>query len=444
MNHDDLRRSVFDFKLRTARRGVRHLHDRLMQNQRLPARTLATMEERAARSIAAFAFSRSPFYRDLYTNQGLTESDLLESVGWQRLPVVDREMIKDAGEALYTSEATGKNVRKALTGGSTGQPLRTLHDARVPAIASSWRMYSWWGVQPYDNLARIGRWGFGRRESITNAMSWWPTQQSYLDAALITESSMSNFHAHIVKTRPRLLEGYVGAMLEFASFVEDRGLRLPALQAVATTAAPLTEGVRTRLQDVFGVPVYDEYRGSEAGWMAGECGEQKGLHVFSDMRRIEVLSPSGEPLPAGELGDLVLTDLTNRVFPLVRYRLGDRGALLADACPCGVNLPLMAKPDGRTTDMIRLPNGDVLAHRLMAMFSEHPDSIKIFQVHQLADYSITVKVVLSDTAGAQTAAERAVGVLRERIKNAVPVRLEIVNQLPYTGAKTKYIISDVG
>ena len=61
--------------------------------------------------------------------------------------------------------------------------------------------------------------------------------------------------------------------------------------------------------------------------------------------------------------DIVITDLTNRVFPLIRYRLGDRGALLEERCACGNPLPRMMPPDGRTTDLIRLPSGAVLAHR---------------------------------------------------------------------------------
>ena len=72
----------------------------------------------------------------------------------------------------------------------------------------------------------------------------------------------------------------------------------------------------------------DEYRGSETLWMAGECRLQTGLHVFADARKIEVVDDEGRSLPAGEVGDIVVTDLANRVFPIVRYRLGDRGSLM--------------------------------------------------------------------------------------------------------------------
>ena len=352
-------------------------------------------------------------------------------------------MVKASAEEFRTAQANQRNSRDAKTGGSTGEPLRILHDARVPTLTLSWRMYSWWGVAPFDNIARIGRWGFGPREALKNTIIWWPTQQVYLDAALINRDTMKRFHASLSQVRPTLLEGYVGAMLEFADFLEMHRLRLPQLTAVAATAAPLTEAVRTRLQDVFGAPVYDEYRCSESGWTAGECRRQHGLHIFADMRHLEVVAPDGTPLPPGETGDLVVTDLTNRVFPLIRYRLGDRGSMLDKACACGVTLPLMAKPDGRNTDLIRLPSGAVLAHRLMAIFSDKPEAVRLFQIHQLEDYSIVVRVVLGEAPDARAHVERVAQILRDRISSEVPVKVEYVESIPYTGGKVKYIISDV-
>jgi phenylacetate-CoA ligase len=143
------------------------------------------------------------------------------------------------------------------------------------------------------------------------------------------------------------------------------------------------------------------------------------------------------------VGNLVLTDLTNRVFPLIRYRLGDRGALMDEQCACGVTLPLMRQPDGRTTDVLRLPSGRSLNHRLMAMFSKQPDSVKLFQIHQRADYSIVVRVVPGEGPDSASQIEAAVDALRQRIDNEVPITTELVDDLPFTGGKIKYVISDL-
>lgn len=438
-----LKSVMFDLKAATVRRRVGRFHRELLAHERMGVEELAALQDQRAARLAAFAMDASPFYRRVYGERGVDPRALADREAWQELPILDRATVKEHGAEFPTPEAVGANVRPAVTGGSTGEPLRTMHDARVPSLALSWRMYSWWGVRPYDDLARIGRWSFGRLDTLKNDVSWWPTRQRYLDAGLISAETMTAFHRELTRVRPRLFEGYVGAMLEFADFLESRGLTIPPPVAIATTAAPLTAPVRARLESVFGAPVYDEYRGSEFGWMAGECERRDGLHVFSDVRRIEVVDADGRPAAPGELGDLVITDLANRVFPMIRYRTGDRGILRAEPCACGRALPLMEQPQGRTTDLIRLPSGAVLAHRLMGMFGEHPEAVRLFQIHQQADYSIVVRVVLGDGADARSQVESAVAALRDRIADEVPVRTEVVDALPYTGGKTKYVISDV-
>ena len=182
--------------------------------------------------------------------------------------------------------------------------------------------------------------------------------------------------------------------------------------------------------------------GDRRGWR-GSATRRDGLHVFADLRRIEVLDESGAPAALGETGEIVVSDLGNRVFPLLRYRLGDRGSLRTDPCPCGVTLPLMNSPDGRTVDMIRLPDGTVVAGGLFSIFSAVPDAVRQFQLHQAADHSITLRVVEGPS---QKSREQVAGVaesLRARFGHQVDVTVQYVDAMPYTGGKTKYVTSDV-
>ena len=437
------RSALFSAKTATVRASSGRFLRELRKNERSTPQELASLQDSLARRIVEFAMRGSPYYRRVYGDLGVDPGRLCHPEAWADLPVLDRATVKEHSDEFATAEATRKAVRPALTGGSTGEPLRTMQDARLPALALSWRMYSWWGVEPYDDLARVARWNFGRLASAKNTVAWWPTRQVYLDAALISEETMARFQRDLTRVRPQLLEGYVGALLAFADFLEKHDASIPAPRAVATTAAPLTPSARKRLEESFGAPVYDEYRGSEFGWMAGECEQRDGLHIFSDVRHIEVVDENGHPTTPGELGDLVITDLRNRVFPMIRYRTGDRGILRAEPCACGRSLPLMEQPQGRTIDMIRLPSGTVLAHRVTGMFGAHPEAVRLFQIHQQADHSITIRVVPGDGAHARTLIESTVQDLRDRIRHEVPVRIDYVDSLPYTGGKTKYIISDV-
>jgi phenylacetate-CoA ligase len=440
---DSFAELAFRAKSATVRRRNGAFFRELMAQQSLSPEALRDLQWERATALLRFASEATDFYPGFHARHGVDVSAVRTWDDWESLPIIDRTTVKEHSADFLSAEAGPGTVREALTGGSTGQPLQTKQDARVPSLALAWRMYSWWGIQPWDNLARVGRWGFGRADALKNGLQWWPTRQSYLDAALLSADSMRAFHRQLCATRPALLEGYVGSMLEFADFLEGSGLEVPPLTAVATTAAPLTTSVRRRLETFFDAPVYDEYRGSEFGWLAGECGNHDGLHVFADVRLIEVVDEAGKSLPPGEVGDLVVTDLTNRVFPLIRYRVGDRGALVESPCPCGVSLPLMTQPEGRSTDILRLPSGRSIGHRLMAMFSKHPDSVRLFQIHQRADYSIVVRVVLGAGEASTRHVEAAVEGLRQRIGHEVPITTEYVDRLPFTGGKVKYVLSDL-
>ena len=439
----ELREAFFEGKASTIRRRAGFYYRDLLRNERLSPDQLSDLQWKRAQSIIDFALRETDFYPGHYADNGFNAETNLKPEDWSRIPILDRRTVKANAAAMRSTEASDRNSRPALTGGTTGEPLKTQHDARVPSLALSWRMYGWWGVQPWDNIARIGRWGFGRLSTLKNDVAWWPTKQRYMDAALLSPESMRRFHRDVTRIRPALIEGYVGSMLAFADFVEAEALHLDPPRAVATTAAPLTSSARSRLESVFRAPVYDEYRGSEVGWMAGECAEQDGLHIFSDTRLIEVVDNDGNQLLPGETGDIVITDLTNRVFPLIRYRIGDLGTLMDGVCACGISLPRMAQPDGRPTDMLRLPGGRSMGHRLLGMFGAHPEAVRQFQIHQQSDYSIVVRVVEGDPPDARVHIEKAIDVLRRRIDGAAPVTIEYVDSLPYTRGKVKYVISDV-
>jgi phenylacetate-CoA ligase len=439
----NLREAAFAAKRATLRRHAGRYFDELLANERLPRPELHRLVDARAVDVATFAVRNTAFYGPWFADRGITLDDLARGDAWDHLPILDRTTLKAHADELRSPELHERTSRVAKTGGTTGEPVMTYVDSRVPLLALAWRMYGWWGIEPWDDLARIGRWGFGRTEALKNVVQWWPTRQVYLDARLFDRESMGRFHRRLVRVRPPLLEGYVGAMLEFADFLESSGLDLPGVRAAATTAAPLTENARRRLESVFGVPVFDEYRGSEVNWMAGECAERDGMHVFADARRIDIVDDEGRPVEPGTVGDIVVTDLTNRVFPMIRYRNGDRAALSDEMCRCGRSLPKMRAPEGRTVDVLRLPSGGALNHGLLGMFGPHPDSVRMFQIHQLSDYSIRIRIVRGPEADAERNIQAAVDTLRERIHGEVPITVEYVDALPYTGGKIKFLISDV-
>ena len=120
-------------------------------------------------------------------------------------------------------------------------------------------------------------------------------------------------------------------------------------------AEPWTEQMRAALQASYGCPAFDIYGLSEiiGPGVAGECERREGLHIADDHFLPEIVDPaSGEPRPPGSEGELVLTTLTKRAMPMLRYRTGDITALTLEPCACGRTSARMARVKGRADDML--------------------------------------------------------------------------------------------
>jgi phenylacetate-CoA ligase len=120
-------------------------------------------------------------------------------------------------------------------------------------------------------------------------------------------------------------------------------------------AEPWTEGMRRQIEAGLGLEAFDVYGLTELGGpgVAVECREHDGLHVFEDHFLVETVdTETDRPVPAGVEGELILTSLTRRASPVVRYRTRDRVILVNEPCPCGSPFRRISKLRGRTDDML--------------------------------------------------------------------------------------------
>ncbi len=143
---------------------------------------------------------------------------------------------------------------------------------------------------------------------------------------------------------------YLGEALEEAGLTDQIKLK-----ALVLGAEPWTEDMRTAIEKVTRAKAYDIYGLSEimGPGVSGECQEQAGMHVWEDMFIPEIIDPdTGEVLPAGAKGELVFTTITKQGFPLIRYRTRDICSLNYEPCKCGRTHVRMAKPTGRSDDMM--------------------------------------------------------------------------------------------
>ena len=219
----------------------------------------------------------------------------------QRLPIIERSDVKNHLDQFWCrdvprsmSETRRPADRRANRCGPATTPrFRSLRAELAHVLVV--------GVSPWDNTARVGRWGLQGASLRRNSLRWWPT-----DGCSSTPATWM---------RRRCIASPTGDGCPPAT---DRGLpgsgenvrRVPARHRTKHSrtcgdrhdSGPAHRPGETSHQELFAVPVFDQYRCSEIPWMAGECRERSGLHVFSDMRRIEVVNSEGRLLPRRNRG----------------------------------------------------------------------------------------------------------------------------------------------
>ncbi len=208
-------------------------------------------------------------------------------------------------------------------------------------------------------------------------------------------------HAEVLRrlneVQPTLLAGYASVLGLLAS--EQLAGRLhirPAL--VLSSAEYLPPDERARILEAFGVPPRNLYGSCEGGMMGFECSHQR-MHINADWTILEPTDVAHRPKTTGELSERVLlTNLANRIMPILRYELGDRLREIPEPCPCGLTLPAVAL-EGHRAELLHFKSPEGLEIPLLPMgLDEAIDGIPgvaSFQAIQVGP--TTVKIRLEPT-----------------------------------------------
>lgn len=440
---------LFDAKCRLFKPAWwRQYHDSLLHDH-WSAERLAEYNWQRRLMVLRFAYENIPYYERLYRSVGLEPGDVKCEKDWERVPMLTREALRFNFEELHVRQLTPGTYKIYTTGGSTGEPSKVLKDDAFSSVALNWRAKEWAGVSRGCNSATIMRthpmtWA-GR---LRHFAAWYPSVNLMLDAGCMNEQTMAKFMDEWKRYKPQTISSYVGGVHQLAVFCLEHNIELPPPKAIFTTAAPLPLSTRHTISAAFRAPVFDNYVATEAHPMANQCrclamDNSGALHIHSDYRHLEFVDEQGVNVPQETVGDILVTDLEDRIFPIVRYRLGDRGRLLNRNCACERPYPVMDAVHGRSFDFIYLEKGRIMGECWATAFDDCLNAVHNFQIHQAADKSVTLRVVMNkDYSDAQRCIERVASNLRSQL-GSIPLMLEYCDSIPHNRGKIKYIISDV-
>jgi len=379
----------------------RHVMARLAEldrNQWLSREELLACQQDKLYRVLKYAYIYVPYYQRTFDQVGFQPDDILtDPAAFQKIPTISKAVVNDNFDDLVTTDPSRQSeLAQNSTGGSTGHPLVFIQD-------HNFRDYVMAGV--HWHIGYTG-WKFGEchaylwgadYEAITQRtvrarLMDWSLNRFVCNAMTLSEESMMDFVRKIRRRHPRVLEGYSSALERFAKFVQAHDLDDVKFSGIISTAEVLYPRQRELLERTFGCDVLDRYATRELGGIACECLEHKGLHIGVGEVYVEVLR-DGVPVPVGEEGDIVVTNLNNYGMPFIRYHTEDVGQLSDTVCPCGRGLPMMEVVHGRSSDMLMTKDGRMIHPAFWThTFFDMPE-VEQFQITQKSYGHIAVSLV---------------------------------------------------
>ena len=373
-------------RIRRGNQVLRYLKE-LKASEALPSGRLASLQREKLERLMDACVRRTSAYR---IDDGKDDGTLPGR--WKTVNLLTRDIFRSHPEDYLARGVRRDDLIPAASGGSTDAPIKFFLDrfAVEHYEAARWRGLSWWGISPGSRSVML--WGSPVELSQAAQKAYRQKEKRLKNRVIISahdlsEADLPQHLSFINRYRPEYFYGYATALYTFAQLMESGGLKLSFRpKAVVSTAETLFEFQREVIGRAFGCPVVNEYGAKDAGILAYEC-PSGGMHISCENVLIEVLHPvTFKPVPIGEKGMLVTTDLNNLSMPRLRYILGDLASLSADSCPCGRTLPLLGGLEGRLVDMLVArdgPRGDKFVHcnALVRMAKSFPGVLR-FQVVQ--------------------------------------------------------------
>lgn len=443
-----LRRQAINLYERINGRRIMARLAELDQIQWLSREELLAYQQDKLHRLLKYAYTFIPYYRRSFDQVGFRPDDILtDPAAFQKVPTISKAVVNDNFDDLVTTDPSRqKGLARNSTGGSTGHPLIFVQDLNFRDYVMAgvhWHLqYTGWQFGECHAYIWGADYEVPTQKELRARLLHWSLNRFVTNAFTLNEESMTAFAREIRRRHPKVLVGYASALERFTEFVQAHHLDDIKFSGIMSSAEVLYPHQREIIERTFGCGVLDRYATRELGGIACECPEHMGLHIGVGEVYVEVLR-DGVPIPVGEEGDIVVTNLNNYGMPFIRYHVGDVGQLSDAVCRCGRGLPMMKIVHGRQTDMFKTKDGQAIHGEFFTHLFYGVSEVQQFQVVQKSYDHIAVSVVEKSPLPPERMAflERAI---KDVMNSDVKVEFQFVESIPLkSSGKYRFTISEV-
>ena len=393
----------------------------------------------------------SPFYKKRFEEIGLRPEDIKSLADLKKIPFTTKQDLRDTYPFGIASAPLRDCVRLHSSSGTTGNPTVILHTQKdLDEWANQVARNLWMvGLRPDDVFQNSSGYGM-----FTGGLGFQYGAEKLgmltVPAAAGNSLRQIKFITDFGTTAIHAVPSYVTRLYEV---MKEQGVdprRDTKLKVLAIGAEPHSEEQRKRIEEMMGVKAYNSFGMSEmCGPGVGfECPEQNGLHFWEDYYIVEIVDPETlEPVPDGEIGELVLTTLCREAMPLLRYRTRDLTRVLGRSCPCGRNHVRIDRMRGRSDDMMVLRGVNIFPiqiEKILMQFDELANNYLITLTTDEENDNMTVEVELAQPTDDYKQLQMLEKEIRRRLKDEILltpiVKLVPLGSLPVSEGKAVRVV----
>lgn len=320
----------------------------------MPREKLRELQLNRLKKTIAIA-AHSPYYSRVFAENGITPECIHSVEDIRKIPFTTKaDMRANYPFGLVAGNMSENGVRIHSSSGTTGTPTVIVHsqhdlDSWANLVARCLYTVGVRHTDVFQNSSGYGmftgglgfQYGAERLGALTVPAA---AGNSKRQIKFITDFHTTALHA-IPSYAIRLAEVFLSEGIDPTS---------TSLRTLVIGAEPHTDEQRRKIERILNVKAYNSFGMTEMNGpgVAFECTEQNGMHIWEDCYLIEIINPeTGEPVPDGEVGEMVLTTLDREMMPLLRYRTRDLTRILPGECPCGRTHRRIDRIKGRSDDM---------------------------------------------------------------------------------------------
>jgi phenylacetate-CoA ligase len=345
----------------------------------------------------------NPIYKERLEKAGVTPESITSIDDIRRIPFTTKQDLRENYPFGLASVPLRECVRLHSSSGTTGNPTVILHTQKdLDEWANQVARNLWMvGLRPDDVFQNSSGYGM-----FTGGLGFQYGAERLgmltVPAAAGNSLRQIKFMTDFGTTALHAVPSYVTRLYEV---MQEQGVdprKDTKLKVLAIGAEPHSEEQRQRIEKMLGVKAYNSFGMSEmCGPGVGfECKEQNGLHFWEDYYIVEIVDPETlEPVPDGEIGELILTSINREAMPLLRYRTRDLTRVLGRGCPCGRNHVRLDRMKGRSDDMMVLRGVNIFPiqiEKILMQFKELANNYLITLTTDENNDNMTVEVELED------------------------------------------------